>query len=282
MRTQIDWVSMTLQITDPLHIDEEGRVVRREIVLNEYEEKIFTWAENFTDWKLLGGRKPFAKLFHSKEGGMSVLCDDRHNFTLFEISGEGCDVLEEENALFGLLSHYRERLTRIDVACDILTDTKPSDFAELRDKTRFKSHSHAVSETGETFYIGSKNSDRYARVYRYNPPHDRAHLLRCEFVLRDENAKKLAGEVLERGLGRMAIALGNTFGFTHPAWGAVPDDREKFMSAPRERRDGATVRWLMKQVIPALENLYEEGNTEALQYFLSRATLIANGQHKEV
>lgn len=254
----------------------------REIVLSDYEAKIFDWCMNFTDWKFVGGRKPFAKLFHSNEGGISILSDDRQKFTLFEVSGHGCDVLEEENALFGFISHYRERITRIDIAADLLTDTRPIDFADQREKGKFKSQSHVISDSGETFYIGSKNSDRYARVYRYNQPHDRAHLLRCEFVLRDENAKKLAVEVLERGVARMASALGATFGFLHPAWFEVKFDEEKFTSAPRERRDGATVRWLMKQVIPALEKLKEEGNVEALTYFQNRVNLIVSGQHKEV
>jgi DNA relaxase NicK len=149
----------------------------------------------------------------------------------------------------------------------MLTDCAPDEFCALRDGKRFKSFGEIKSETGHTVYIGSRSSDRYARVYRYTEPHPRAHLLRSEFVLKGEQAKLAARELLAVGVDLYAARLGNSFGWKHKVWLPNEWSVEEAKAWRPDREAGNTVRWLYSQVAPALIKLHREGQLDAQIWF---------------
>ena len=207
----------------------------------------------------IAGRKPYSRAL--SWGGVSVLYNPSIPHALIEISGSGCTAIGQD-ALLELLqgSHKAlERLTRLDIALDIETPVKPSEIASQGYSKRFESHNHNVSPTGETYYVGSPKSDRYCRIYRYNPPHPRAHLLRFEYVTRRETAKATARHILEHGLQSALGSLEHVFSWKHPAASQYNTGaRIKAYTDPNKKNAG-TMRWIYNAVFPALERLELEG-----------------------
>lgn len=205
------------------------------------------------------GRAPYNASMQRSDNGVMIFANQRIDNALVELGGIGCDALGGvENELL-LVQEVADRLTRIDIAVDILTEVRPDEFALQRDEGRFKAWSESVSSTGHTVYVGSRHSDRYARVYRYNPPHPRAAFLRVEMVLKAEQAREGARRLADIGLPAVVAQLGNTFGWSHSCWTPSEDTAETLAAWRPERRSGRTVSWLYSQVLPAMQRLHREG-----------------------
>jgi len=148
------------------------------------------------------------------------------------------------------------------VACDIQTPMLPTRAVRGHN---VKTVTEAVSQSGETVYLGSPKSEYMARIYRYNKPHPRADLLRSEIVYRRDYAKQLArmlfnGENLQRvcwgywekqGLNEI-MSLVDFGGDNQGVKVSVSRDvTDKTMDKRR--------RWLLTQVAPALEKMHADG-----------------------
>lgn len=203
-------------------------------------------------------RAPYAVAWHFPDAHMTVFASSKLSHCLFEFSGRGVDRLDRFGNLSFVIASVIDRITRIDIATDILTDVRPLDFAPLRDVKRFKTHSEFVSPSGETCYVGSRTSDRYARVYRYNPPHDRARFLRVETSCKGPTAKIVASHVLSSSLTAVAESLGKVFGWSHPVWSVDVSNVEAMKAYRPERHIGKTEYWLNNQVAPVLKRLHRE------------------------
>jgi len=204
------------------------------------------------------GRAPYNASQQRTDHGVMIFAHQRISNALVEVGGIGLDALGSLDAELALLSHVKSRLTRVDIACDIFTETRPDEFAKHRTNDKFKSWSESVSETGHTVYVGSKTSDRYARVYRYNPPHPRAQFLRVEHVLKAEQAKLAASSIEENGIASFVAMLGNTFGWAHADWNPEVDTDEAAAAWRPERRQGKTVAWMFATVFPSMKKLIDE------------------------
>jgi len=178
---------------------------------------------------------------------------------LFEVGGIGLDALGSFEAELAVAREVKPRLTRIDIACDIFTETRPDEFAKVRGNEKFKAWSESVSESGHTVYVGSKTSDRYARVYRYNAPHPRHQFLRVEHVLKAEQARMAVESIEESGIEAFVAMLGNTFGWIHPDWSPAENTDESVKAWRPERRQGKTVAWMYGTVVPCLAGLVKDG-----------------------
>jgi len=151
---------------------------------------------------------------------------DKHSYVwlskkglfLVEHTGAGCDHLQERSILLDIIKQRADRVTRIDIASDIYTATRPLDFAEKRTEGKIGSKGHYVSDTGETVYIGSKNSERFCRVYRYDGEHPRKDWLRVEYVYRREDAKIIADKLNSATVAEIAIGAGMRYGWLHEDW----------------------------------------------------------------
>jgi hypothetical protein len=267
MLVHIDWLSFTVKFTAGEGWDERDALAAALTEVLDLDDHFFDAVGTLEGWEWRAGRKPYSASFCRPDGGVAVFVHERLPHALIEVSGKGCETLGEHPAAADILHSITQRLTRIDLACDVLTEVRPLDFVAQRDAGRFKSHSEVVSESGETCYIGSRSSNRYARVYRYNPPHERAHLLRCEYVLKAEDAKLTAAAILNSDHYSVAAALGTQFGWQHPVWQVDAPSEVLLRSWRPDRREGKTVYWLADTIAPLLVRLHREGVIDAAQWF---------------
>lgn len=273
---KIDWVSWTV----PLQSKISGAGGASHRVATALIGQHLSWAaEKISElsWGDFGsGRAPYQSRLHFKDLGLTVFFGGEANHMLYELSGTGCEVFTALDLMQPLLTTYGERVTRLDIAADFESDTQPTDFAAMRDGARFKSGAIMNSEAGQTVYVGSAKSDRFARVYRYAPPHPRSHLLRCEMVLRGDQAKQAVQFLENNSLERLCGAVGAVFGWKHPDWIGSQWQGEALSAFRPQRHMGATTRWLVTQVLPAVEKLINEGHREDARYFYEQIGHLLN------
>lgn len=251
--TRLDWLSFTV---DVLPLLTEGRVLSAGRVVLDLVREATGGVLTFSGGPNIGvGRYPYR--FSTDGDGFKVYWSQGQPEMLIEVSGKGCEALHNSGALPGLVEAFVDRLTRVDIATDILTETRPLEFAEQRSNQRHKSHEHNVSQSGETYYVGSRKSPRYARVYRYEPPHPRADRLRVECVFRGPHSVALARTWLEVGDEETAARVGNQYGWTHPDW--TPESKETIPAWRPDRSEHKTLHWYHSQVIPAVKKLIKAG-----------------------
>jgi len=265
--TKIDWISFSVHL--PARGSDDERVTEQAII----EELYHMWRDlpallHFGDMqKRSKGRAPYSVSWHLADNGITVMYHPRLNHALIEISGKGCDLLEDDGTLKTVLEVVAQRVTRIDLACDMLCDERPTAFAENRTSGRFKSHSSFISESGETYYVGARESNRYARVYRWEPPHERSPFLRVEYVLKAEDAKLAADYLLQHGTHDLATDLGKRFGWLSENWKPLTQSIEEFQAYRAERKEGKTLFWLGDTVAPLLLRLHREGTIDIDRWF---------------
>lgn len=266
MFIRIDWISFSVEVK-PTGVDDERKAANAAAhaiaALSPIAARLL---ELDGDWQPRNGRAPYKASWHNEAVGATIFVHPRLTHALVEISGRGCERLYNIGADMAMLGGVQSRLTRVDLACDMETKAKPSEFTQECDMKRFKSTSHVVSPSGETVYLGARSSDRYCRVYKYNAPHERSHLLRCEFVVKAANAKLFSERLRTEGYRACAAALGDAFGFNHAAWlpGANPADVRTFRA---ERREGKTLYWLASTVAPLFLRLHSEGVIDVNDWF---------------
>lgn len=269
MQIAIDWLSFTIKRRVSEDEGDNERKTLNDVItaLDELSPVILEVMDIGNGWQWGSGRKPYRASWQRTDFGMSIYIHPNLPHALIEITGKGCASLSENPLAVDFLRAVAPRLTRLDLACDMLTDVRPLDFVKMREAGRFKSHSEVVSESGETCYIGSKQSNRYARVYRYNEPHERSHLLRCEYVVKAEDAKATAEAILKEGHYAVASALGDQYGWQHPQWRVLPPSEIELKAYRPDRKEGKTLYWLSDTVAPLLVRLEREGVIDVERWF---------------
>lgn len=259
MRTHIDWLTFTIPM---IYFGDED---------NAYAQAVSSGFEDMFGLELrasvFGGnwekqarsRAPYTDAWVQDAGGVTLFASANLTHACIEISGQGCERLLEHNQLDRVLARCKDRVTRIDIAVDIETQITPHEFVAKVDHERMRTSGQVISSTGETCYVGSQKSERYARVYRYNAPHPRAHLLRVEHVYRKDYAKKVAAAITENSVENIAESSGKAFGWSHDIWQTgILDSAD--ISIIRERGgSGATIYWLCNSVAPAFNRLVQSG-----------------------
>lgn len=278
MRSHIDWLTFTCS---PLYL--EGNTDLARAILDGLFSQLGTEVFN----AILAGegkqkersRAPYTYAWTWDEASVTIYASETLNHFTVEVSGQGCERLIALDALDALVQAVQERVTRIDVACDIETRTTPSAFvADVKHK-RMQSSGFQKSASGETCYVGSQKSERYARVYRYNEPHPRAHLLRIEHVFRRDHAKLVAKALLDAGMDALVASAGEGFGWAHPTWQAVGDGGVDLSPVGAERNAGKTVYWMVNSVSPAFKRLIADGVIKDPEDFIKRYFYDATGTY---
>jgi hypothetical protein len=264
---RIDWISFSIPVDHLEDANDRTAFHASFAALDDVHPDLSQWLFGTTNLQGGNGRAPYNASW-SADGTFSRLyCHPALPHALVEVSGQGCARLSEHGTLRALLLAVADRLTRIDIATDLQTDTVPLDFVSQRREGRFKSHSEFVSESGTTCYVGSRTSNRYARVYRYNKPHERAHILRVEVCLKAQDAKIAAVTLLEDGLDGVAASLGEAFGWQHPDWLNAASNPVDLPAWRPERREGKTLYWLADTVAPLLRRLHKDSIINAEEWF---------------
>lgn len=190
-----------------------------------------------------------------------------------EFSGQACEALRRCGILNDMLQRGSSLLTRVDVAIDMVSELTPIELVAMREKGRTKTSSTMESSTGVTCYVGSMNSEHYARVYRYKEPHPRSHLLRAEFVSRRARAKNLGAHIAEHGLDSVLSTLWSDAGMPGILDFNNEDMKITLNEARPEREGKNTVAWLIKQAAPAFQRMLREGYIENGEQFLRKVFL---------
>jgi len=268
MRTHVDWLTFTIPMVY-VNESEDSYVNAIQAGLLDMFEADLVEAAFSGEWRKEGrSRAPYKDVWMDGDSGISIYASPNLTHSTVEISGRGCEKLIELGVIGSILGRCHERITRIDVATDIETDTLPSEFVKVLSHERMRASGYQHSVTGETNYVGSKKSDRYARVYRYFPPHPRSNLLRIEHVFRREYAKVVAQSLLDNSLESVAAAAGKAFGWAHIDWKPDATEHADISITAAERGQSSTVRWLLTSCAPAFKRLVADGTIRDAEEFL--------------
>lgn len=261
----IDWLSFTVRINADIRHDHK-RVLDciPDDAADEIGPELASAILAGDGWKRASGRRPYQAGYHNEKRGLYIWYGGQST-VLFEFTGTGCQWLQDEGILLSLATSALDRLTRLDIAIDWQTSVTPREFVSAGHTGRINAVSHNVSSTGQTSYIGSRKSDRYACVYRYEAPHPRADRLRLEYRLKKDRAQTAAQYIAALGVGHAAGMLHNSFQWEHQL--AQTSIGEKMHTKRDDRRHGSTLSWLIKQVAPAVRRLIEQGEIDNPEEF---------------
>lgn len=256
---KVDWVSFTLETSEEMQscADVYYYAMRE---LKKVSKDHVAYIKQFGQVDNTTGRAPYRYQISSSDRSFRLFGGGGNKTVLFEFAGRACDGIDGFERARDFLSPISERITRIDYALDVVSATLPSEFANKRDHSKFRSVSFIRSDTGETVYVGSPKSDRFSRVYRYREPHPRSASIRIEHVFRGKLAKAFVRTLLASGSESELVAkLGNTWGWSHPIWEPGNVTKEKIETVYLERRQEDTLMWLYRQVAPAAARMLREG-----------------------
>lgn len=212
------------------------------------------------EWEIVRPRAPYSYAKRSADASRTLYVHPLSNHFTLEISGTHCQKMAMDMPEF--LNAFWPSLSRLDIAVDMETGITPKEFDAAIHAPAIKTRSVMESSTGQTVYVGSRTSERFARIYRYFAPHPRSHLLRAEFQLKGDYAKA-AGQAIADGtsIDSLAAGLGDNFGFKHPCWNERSTAPTK-LSVPSHAQSGQTVFWLTNTVAPLLKRLEREGRLD--------------------
>ncbi len=223
------------------------------------------------DWqKQERSRAPYTDAWVQVSQGVTLFASPNLTHACIEISGQGCEQMLRNGNFEAVLVCCKGRVTRIDIACDIETTVSPSEFVAVLKHDRMRTSGNVISSTGETCYVGSQKSERYARVYRYNEPHPRSHLLRVEHVFRKAYAKKVAEQIAVSGIEEVGLASGLAFGWAHGVWQPSVVDSPDISITKERGNSGNTVFWLVNSCAPAFKRLVQNGGITDPEAFINR------------
>ena len=250
--TRLDWLSFTASV--PV---EQSKTLGLWFPGDMADYVRDRWGEAFDMGEVVPERGRYPYRASTSGNGIKLYWTQGSLDFLVEVTGDGCARLESAGQMSAIVRENIDNLTRVDIATDIVTNTNPIDFAEQRTNKRHRSHETAVTPTGTTYYVGSRRSDRFARVYRYAEPHPRSDRLRVECVFRSHQAVALARTWLEHGNDETAARVGNQYGWAHKDW--TLRTSEKIPAWRPDRKTHNTMHWYKSQVVPALRKLVRAG-----------------------
>ncbi len=249
----IDYYSFTIPTEKPfedgMFFNVQDQVLKTFISL--FPEHLSTFS-NVEDWTHESAARFYQHRLRHDVTKVALSYGKINAHILVELSGFACNQFDSRDLLLPLIEQTHQRTSRIDFAVDIHTTTDPKVFIDERGNKSFKSSGHKVSPTGRTYYIGGRTSERMARVYRYNEPHPRSHLLRVEAEYKGEAAKVAAGHLSTSGLQQSCLDAHHPFQWQHTDWQQDGIQSEKMPYKAYKPENASTVRWLYGDVITAL------------------------------
>lgn len=281
LNSHIDWLGFTVDVRDGFGDTPDDTSIKEsfharfgELLGDDVAEKVL----DGDDWEPASGRRPYRRGYACKPRGVFVFYGGHPHATV-EFSGRGCEWLRSNELLKPVLMGASDRMTRIDVAVDIETATRPKEFVSSGYSARIKTRNDRVSESGETVTLGSWKSDRFCNIYRYNAPHPRSHLLRIEWRLKSDYARNAALYLQAYGAGHLAGMLDQSYKFKSKEWN-VKYVKESLPGKPSNKNSASTLRWVLKQVAPAIKNLIRMGVIENPEEFFEEHFIPENKQEK--
>ena len=194
--------------------------------------------------------------------GLYVKIQPNTRYVAVDLSGKVCQVFRTLNLLDDLIRKTAYRASRVDIAVDLESDITPRDIAFNLDNERMKVTGQEDSSSGQTIYVGSRNSERYAAIYRYFEPHPRAHLLRFEMRHKKRTARHVAQEIAVMGVSDVGRGLLARYQPKYYMLRDIINGHEVTTITPDHRVRTGRYRWLLETVPVALERAVKEGEID--------------------
>lgn len=262
MACKLDWFSFTF------HVGLQGAGDNEYRLRHVLDCLGWATAERFADvntgilWEWREGHGFYSSRVVHPVSLMSISWHENNPWALCELSGRAVDRVLQSISHSDLARAANGRATRLDFAVDIETDFKPEEFCDERGKSAITSGGEYHTETGSTCYVGSRKSDRMARVYRYAPPHPRSHLLRIESEQKGSAAKVACDALITKDLTEVCLATHLPFAWQHPVWSPSLANVSKLPARYYDHEGAGTLKWLNDTVAPALKKAHENGLIE--------------------
>lgn len=259
MYYKVDYYSFTIPIDAPIErasLEAQSFIINSFLSLGSY---LAQWGGNLSAWEVESAKGFYTFRLRHLPTGVTLSWGKVNPHIFVEVSGSACDNLESVDALVPLVRDTCTRCSRIDFAVDIETQTDPVSFSASLKNKAVKSNGHQKSPTGETVYLGGRASENFVRIYRYNPPHPRSHLLRAEVECKGDAAKVAAAYLVATDVKTACLAAHARYDWQHPDWQPDAHSLSKLAFRHYSRSDASTVKWLYGDVVTALNKAVKNG-----------------------
>lgn len=216
-------------------------------------------------------RKPYR--VGLRHAGASVFSGG-HDTALIEVSGAGLAQMTAQEignymhtvGNIGVDSEHDFmflRFVRIDLANDYDLDLSPTQILErIGVNTRLSTRASMNSASGKTEYIGSRKSDKFFRVYRYEQPHPRAGFPRIELQSNKRIADNIAWDIIKNrdASDLVEVIAGIMNGYMRKTFNSpeLIQDMATTLDVQlsgMKKNNADTLRWFYVAVVPALRKL---------------------------
>lgn len=274
----IDWVAFTYPITyTELPPFRHEMITRIKDVLDKLADEMPLVFVHTTDsWLQTQPQRPYTMGWLCPDTGIRINADPKRKECLIVFNGSCCETIrkmgvEAENQV---MFQLEQTGTRLDIATDIGSMAEIKAIADKGWAKRIVSTSFIKSYAGQTLYIGSRKSEAFCRVYRYNPPHPRSKLIRVEFELKKERARAVANIIIHDGVVVAGRSVAARFDIKHATVAnAFQGKIVPIKTRTAERSQAKTEHWLLTQAVPAFIRLCEDGVIEDPRSWVNRYML---------
>lgn len=216
--------------------------------------------------------RPYRTAIKHHGMGVEIHWNEALIHAYMRFTGEACAVFNRRGDGMRDLAFARaSRVTRIDLAHDFRVTTRPEDVMNAGFSPRIQSVSMTKSSTGETLYLGSRQSEKFTRVYRYDPPNPRSETLRVEIEFKGDKAKSISQSLGHQAVPDVYWGEFRALQLSHDALSSEAPSESKSAPLPRQKTSEAgTDRWLRLVALPAIRSAILNGRLEkqeVLEYF---------------
>jgi hypothetical protein len=259
MMCKLDWFSFTFPITLLGEKDNEYTLTHILSAFHDHTGQRLLPVVTKSLWSWVQSAGFYTHKIQCPKSLITISWNAGNPFALCEISGQAVDVVLLHVSVHELALAGNKRATRLDFAVDFETEVSPEAFTALRNERAFSAYAFYTTETGDTCYVGSRNGERMARVYRYNSPHPRSHLLRAEVEYKGDAAKVACEALTRSALTEVALQCHLPFGWKHPLWQPGKAEISKLPARYYDNEGAGTLKWLEETVVPAIKKADENG-----------------------
>jgi hypothetical protein len=267
LHCKLDWFAFTFPITLLGEKDNEFTLSHILFAFHGHSAQRFLGVVTNGLWEWGSAAGFYNNRITCPDTGLSISWKAGNPFAICELSGTACDAVTRFMDVATLAQSARGRATRIDLAVDIETTVSPKEFVARRSAPAFQSTGCMHTPTGDTEYVGSRKGARMARVYRYNSPHPRSHLLRVEGEYKQGAARMICDHLVGSSLREVCLRSHLPFGWSHPIWDTEGAEVSKIPARKYDSDGAETLRWLLGVALPSALKAHREGLFNFKEWF---------------
>lgn len=267
MDCKIDYVSFSVPTRLPFEAGNPENNNNSHMVIDDFLGGWWLPIATAHEWEIYKAKGFYHTRIFDAHSKVSVFFGTINRHVHVEFGGQSLDYIRALGFYEDFLQKVTTRASRVDFAVDFESEVSVQQFIVNRQGQAFKAGGDIFSEDGETSYVGSWKGERFARVYRYHPPHPRSNKLRAEVVLRGDYAKQALAIVQAEGELQATLAAHKPFGWKHELWQPSEAVTSKIVSKRSDKEAAGTLRWLNGDVVSAIVNAHGTGLQDAYEWF---------------